>query len=454
MPAERTVRWLRLTLPAATFTLTFIARVWHINRHFAMLEDQIRDWGIALGSFTSLPLVGPPTHFGGYTIGPAPYWILWSIRVVIGPWFENLPHGGGIGQALLQSGADALLLTAVWKRTGSVWLALTAVVLVTTASFDLALAAVIWTPVVGSTLAKTATALILLNWHRGSLVRSGVTAAIAWSAVQAYTGTVFVALGIFAALVVEECVRRDWRAAWQRGLVIAGVVGALQVPYVIHQVAQGFSHPAMGAVTYSITSIMRGHDHLRLTASAAAYAHAVSYIQFGPWSLNAAGWLVLGCGVLLAVRYRHDPVLLAVTLLPQLAAVAGYALFLGDLDTYYYLSLMPAAVLTILLGATAFVHQHVAHVVGMALLVGAIAVVPARLRFAARLPRLPEYGVLVAASRQIVRLKQPMRSIRPEFALPPTTDPEFIFRILGGRIDRRAEWRAVIAPDGRVTYFR
>ena len=39
-----------------------------------------------------------------------------------------------------------------------------------------------------------------------------------------------------------------------------------------------------------------------------------------------------------------------------------------------------------------------------------------------------------------------MRSIKPEFELPPTTDPEFIFRILGGRIDRRAEWRAVIGP--------
>jgi len=66
-----------------------------------MLADQIRDWSIALEPFWRLPLVGSPTHVHGYTIGPAFYWILWAIRVVIGPFFENLPHAGGIGQAAL-----------------------------------------------------------------------------------------------------------------------------------------------------------------------------------------------------------------------------------------------------------------------------------------------------------------------------------------------------------------
>jgi hypothetical protein len=80
--------------------------------------------------------------------------------------------------------------------------------------------------------------------------------------------------------------------------------------------------------------------------------------------------------------------------------------------------------------------------------------VPARLRFASTLPRMPEYEILVRASRQIAQRQQPMQSIRAQFALPPTADTEFIFRILGGRIDRQAEWRAQIAPDGRVSYSR
>ncbi|MGH9204123.1 MAG: hypothetical protein ACRD2A_23090, partial [Vicinamibacterales bacterium] len=45
--------------------------------------------------------------------------------------------------------------------------------------------------------------------------------------------------------------------------------------------------------------------------------------------LNAAGWIQLGCAVLLAVCYWHDPALLAVTLLPQLVAIVGYPLWRG-----------------------------------------------------------------------------------------------------------------------------
>src|SRR6185503_18876669 len=155
---------------AVFFVCILTIRTWGISSRFWLLEDQIRDWSIALRPFRDLPLVGPPTHVGGYTIGPAFYWILWAIRVVVGPWFDNLPHAGGIGQALLQSAADGLLLVAIWRRIGSMWIALATVLIVAAAPFDLSLAAVVWNPVVGSTLAKISMALILLDWHRGSTV--------------------------------------------------------------------------------------------------------------------------------------------------------------------------------------------------------------------------------------------------------------------------------------------
>ena len=167
-PPGRFGRWLPIALPVVAAVATFVVRTWGITRHSWVLGDQIRDWEIALRPFTGLPLVGPPTHVHGYTIGPAFYWVLWAIRVVCGPWFENLPHAGGIGQAALQSAVDALLLIAVWKRTQSVWISLTTVVLVTMAGFDLSISALIWNPTVGSTLAKAATALILLDWHQSS----------------------------------------------------------------------------------------------------------------------------------------------------------------------------------------------------------------------------------------------------------------------------------------------
>src|SRR5262245_41787390 len=99
-----------VTVVLIAIVATFTLRVWGITTWFWMLDDQIRDWAIALHPLRELPLVGPPTHVSGYTIGPAFYWILWLIRVVIGPWFDNLPHAGGIGQALLQSLADGLRL--------------------------------------------------------------------------------------------------------------------------------------------------------------------------------------------------------------------------------------------------------------------------------------------------------------------------------------------------------
>lgn len=440
-------------MPLVTVALLFVVRVRGVSREFWLLGDQIRDWGIALGSPSSLPLVGPGTHVHGYTLGPAFYWILWAIRVVVGPWFHNLPHAGGIGQALLQSAADALLLIAVWKRTRSVWLALTTVVLVGTGPFDLALSSIIWNPLMGSMLAKTATALILLDWHRGSLARVGVTAAIAWSAVHAYTGAIFVALSVFAALLADACVRRDWPTVWRRGFVIAGVVVALQVPYAIHQLSTGFSDSAMGAVTDSLKTVLSGRADVRLATSAAYYAGALTTIQFNPWPVSAWAWILLCCSAALLVRYRNDPALLAVTLLPQVAAITGYALWLGDLDHYYYLSLATAAVLTIVLGAAAFAPRRLEPLVGIALFISALTIVPLRLREAAPMLAMPQYGALVAGSLEIVKRREPMQSIAPEFDLPATSDPEFIFRILGGRIDRRAPWRAVISPDGRVTYI-
>ena len=171
-----------------------------------------------------------------------------------------------------------------------------------------------------------------------------------------------------------------------------------------------------------------------------------------PWRVTFLGWALLASAGVVAVRYRRDPTLLTITLLPQIAALVGYALFLDDLDNYYYLSLMPASVLTIVLAVTPPPSHRLAPVVGIALLVGAVALVPARLRFAATMHRLPEYGVLVEASRKIASMGQPMREIVTEFALPKTSDPAYLYRILGGRIDPASPWIGVITPTGDVVY--
>jgi len=437
---------------AAVFAFTLYIRVQGISTHLWLLGDQIRDWSIALRPFGDLPLVGPATHVGGYTIGPAYYWIMWGIRVVVGPWFDNLPHAGGIGQAIIESGADVLLLTAVWRRTRSAWGALAAIVVISTAAFDVALSAIVWTTTVASALGKMAIALVLLDWHRRGVARVALIAALAWSAVQVYTGAVFVTVSVFAALLMDPIAHRNWAGVRRSVAAIAAVVGMLQVPYLIHQIQNRFGDRAMSHVTEGVWRILSRSDAPEVWKSLNGYAAAFNFIEVAPWQTTIPLWVLAVSALVVAIRYRRDPVLPVLTILPQVTAIAGYALFLGPLDHYYYISVMPAAVLTVFLAVAVPSYTTTGRVVGIAIFVAALAIVPARLRLAATMNKLPEYQTLVEGSRNIVRTGQPMRAISAAFPLPPTSDPEFLFTVLGGRIQRDARWFALIGVDGDVTY--
>ena len=443
----------RLIVPAAAFAAALSLRIRGVDGHFWMLGDQIRDWSLALGPFSELPLVGPATHVGGYTIGPAFYWILWLIRLTFGPWFDNLPHAGGIGQAAVQSSADALLLFAVWRRTRSVWIALASTVLLVTAAYDLCLSALVWNPMMGAALVKVATALILLDWPSRSRIGVVVTAGVAWGAVHSYTGTIFSVLGIFAAMVAPPLLRRDWRAGVRTASVIAVVVTLLQVPLVVHQVSTEFRQRAMGAVTGSLGRVLSGQASPQFAKSWEGFSGAFTFIQGAPFAAGWQLWLLVASAAVVAIRYARDAPLLSVTLLPPLLAILGYALYVGDfLDSYYYFSLMPAAVLTLVLGLTALPNPRLSTAAAVVLLVAALLVTPARVTYAASMHRMPEYGVLVEGSRRLVAHNHPLRAVVTDFPLQPTVDSGFIYRILGGRIWRDAAVVGVISRDGSVSY--
>ena len=55
-------------------------------------------------------------------------------------------------------------------------------------------------------------------------VRIGIVTAIAWCAVQAYTGAVFIALSVFTALLIEAALARRWTTVARRLAVITCVV--------------------------------------------------------------------------------------------------------------------------------------------------------------------------------------------------------------------------------------
>ena len=66
--------------------------------------------------------------------------------------------------------------------------------------------------------------------------------------------------------------------------------------------------------------------------------------------------------------------------------------------------------------------------------------------------RMPEYAALVDGSRKMAKVAQPLRAVRTEFALPVSSDPSFLYTILGGRLDPQSPLVGVIKVDGGVEF--
>src|SRR6185503_3687622 len=180
-----TERDARLALAGLLFVYVFGIRVYDVSTTFLMLGEQTRDWTIALGGITDLPLTGAPSTAGGRGLGPVYYWLLWIGRITIGAFMDNLPHAGGVFVALLQSIADVWLFIALSRRIH--WaLALAMCLLIASAPFDIALSSLIWNPPVAAAMIKMATAMALSLTEESPLWQVALAAALAWFGVQSH----------------------------------------------------------------------------------------------------------------------------------------------------------------------------------------------------------------------------------------------------------------------------
>src|SRR5688572_199932 len=207
--AQMSERHARVAVAAIFFLYVLYIRVYDVADTFLMLGEQTRDWSVALGGLTNLPLTGAPSTAGGRGFGPIYYWILWVGRHLVGPFTDYLPHAGGVTVALLQSSADTWLLIALWRRVGP-WLALAMCLTIASAPFDIAISSVIWNPPVAAALIKMATAMALQLGEGPPRWQIAITAMLAWFAVQAHLSAIFVAAPLLVALVARDLqVRRS-----------------------------------------------------------------------------------------------------------------------------------------------------------------------------------------------------------------------------------------------------
>lgn len=424
-----------------------------VSSHFMLLDDQIRDWGVALGPVWDQPLAGAPSMAGGRGLGPVYYWVLWVARVAIGPWVDNLPHAGGIGISVLQGAADVALLLALWRRLRSGPLAVAAVVLVATGAVDAGFSASIWNPPVAVAFTKIALALTLVAGTDVSRLTLIVTATAAWLAVQAHSSALFAVAPMIAWLVCRPLLqRRAGAAAWAAYDVVA-VVALLQVPYFLHHVKYGAERGGVPARALgALPSLLEGDTGSKLADGAGALLSMVSNLLTDPWR-PAAFRVALACAaVLVAARAARIGIdWLFVTVLPLLLAGVAYAPFPNRLD-YWYLVLAPCAAATLAAAVAPHTQRRpLWRVAGWLALAAVLAIQPGRYRYVHPAGRLPEYGVLVRGARQVLSDGMRPREIRTAFRAD-TPDPGFLYLVLGGRLDPASKVDAEILPTGGVRY--
>src|SRR5688500_19229331 len=75
----------KIAVAAVFFSYVLYIRAYDVADTFLMLGEQTRDWTIALGGITELPLTGAPSTAGGRGFGPVDYCILWRGGILVGP---------------------------------------------------------------------------------------------------------------------------------------------------------------------------------------------------------------------------------------------------------------------------------------------------------------------------------------------------------------------------------
>lgn len=447
----RRERLVYLIYPALFAYLVF-ARTHNVTQQFWLLSDQVRDWRIAMGPFADLPWVGTPSLAGGTTWGPIYYWVLWCIRVTLGPFYENLPHAGAIGLSAIQSAADVFLCYALAARLRSLALALAIVLFAATSPYDMALSAMVWNPPLAVALSKITIAVVLLprDW---SVARACIVVTVAWLSIQAHMGSLPVAAACAGWMIARPFFKKDFR----RGLVAlraaVEIVVLLQLPYVFDHLNRPAPQAPTG-ITSSVTYTLQHPGDLRIGESTRSLAGVMPYLLFHPFSVPRTGLLLTVAALLALWLYRRESDLLIASIGPLPLIILIFAFWRGRLgEHYWYLPVVPSAVLMILLPLASLRVLRRGWIAEAAVLLVVLALQPVRCDAAWRIHRFRHYGALVRGSRQIARQVPELRAVVFPF-LPQPSDPSFLYEIFGGRLNRESPVVAIVDEEGHVRYQR
>lgn len=441
----------RIALACAFFICILVMRTYDVASTFLMLGEQTRDWTIALGGLTDLPLVGAPSTAGGRGFGPSYYWLLWTGRMLIGPFMDNLPHAGGVTVALLQSIADTWLFVALSRRVH--WgLALAMCLAIASAPFDIAISSVIWNPPVAAALIKMSMAMALMLTPASPAWHVAIVAGLAWMAVQAHLSGVFVAAPLLAALAIRPFYDRSavvLQTFYDRSkpaLIIGATVLVLQLPFLIAMVRE--PNAPVGPSS-AIAGLTNPKAFKPWSAFDSVTGITGNLVWPSPDSFKFT-YPTLLVGLIVAVMYRKDLIVVAMTTGAIIMATLLFTTSTRNYDGYWFIPFTAALTLTFGMAVAAVPSKAAVKWMGFALLALVIWRQPARLEDSKRFFKYPQYETMLRASRQLIMQAPVVRDIKVTFDVHPTMDRQFIYKILGGRIDGSAFYTAVINSDGSV----
>lgn len=456
-----TLRAARMAVAAVFFVYVLAMRTYDVATTFLMLGEQTRDWTIALGGLTDLPLVGAPSTAGGRGFGPAYYYLLWLGRVTLGPFMDNLPHAGGITVALLQSIGDAWLFLALSRRIH--WaLALATCLLIASGPFDIAISSVIWNPPVSEALIKMAIATALTLHAASPAWHTVLAAALAWTAVQAHLSAVFVAAPLLLGVAIQPLLakrhltfahdtdagqaRIGLRQSVKAAALIASAIVVLQIPFILSLAGEP---NAPAGPTSAIANLTSGQSFLPMAALDTVTG--VTGNLFLPMPDAFRFWAAFAVAApIVLVAYRRDAIFLGASAGAILTATIVFSTWTRGYDRYWFLTLTPALALTFLGPVAAIPWRQMLMPVGLALTIWFASWQPARIAASEAFFEYPQYETMIRGSREIVLRAPVVRDIKVAFEVHPTMDRHFVYTILGGRIDPTAVYTAVISADGSV----
>jgi hypothetical protein len=161
---------------------------------------------------------------------------------------------------------------------------------------------------------------------------------------------------------------------------------------------------------------------------------------------------VAAAGVVVVVAYRKDPIVIAVSIGAIAAATLLFVTSTRQYDGYWFIPLTTALTLTFGMAVAAIPSRIAVTGIGAAVLLIVAWRQPARIVDSQRFFKYPQYEPMVKGSREAAMRASVLRDIITSFEVHPTMDRQFVYKILGGRIDGAALSTAVINRDGSVSF--